>query len=158
MIVQLTGTLLEVTPSRVVLDAGGVGFELGVSSTTAASLPHAGEAGVTVLVRMIVREDAMELYGFATREERALFDQLRAISGVGPKLALSVLSTFSPAALDHGCERLFTDDASRAARDGERHYGLGLYTAAEAACAHGGSISLANRPSGGAIVTLTIPL
>ena len=65
---------------------------------------------------------------------------------------------FSPAALDHGCERLFTDDASRAARDGERHYGLGLYTAAEAARAHGGSISLANRPSGGAIVTLTIPL
>ena len=65
---------------------------------------------------------------------------------------------FSPAALDHGCERLFTDDASRAVRDGERHYGLGLYTAAEAARAHGGSISLANRPSGGAIVTLTIPL
>lgn len=99
MIVQLTGTLLEVTPSRVVLDVSGVGFELGVSSTTAASLPHTGEAGVTVLVRMIVREDAMELYGFATREERALFDQLRAISGVGPKLALSVLSTFSPAVL-----------------------------------------------------------
>lgn len=65
---------------------------------------------------------------------------------------------FSPAALEHGCERLFTDDASRAARDGKRHYGLGLYTAAEAARAHGGSISLANRPSGGAIVTLTIPL
>ena len=74
MIVQLTGTLLEVTPSRVVMDVGGVGYELGVSSTTAAALPHAGEAGVTVLARMIVREDAMELYGFATREERALFE------------------------------------------------------------------------------------
>ncbi|MBE5023882.1 Holliday junction branch migration protein RuvA [Olsenella sp. DSM 107455] len=113
MIVQLTGTLLEVTPSRVVLDAGGVGFELGVSSTTAASLPHAGEAGVTVLVRMIVREDAMELYGFATREERALFDQLRAISGVGPKLALSVLSTFSPAAL---AQVVLAQDAARMAQ------------------------------------------
>ena len=99
MIVQLTGTLLEVTPSRIVLDVGGVGYELGVSSTTAASLPHVGEAGVTVLARMIVREDAMELYGFATRDERALFDQLRAISGVGPRLALAVLSTFTPAAL-----------------------------------------------------------
>ena len=99
MIVQLTGTLLEVTPSRVVIDVSGVGFELGVSSTTAAALPHAGEAGVSVLVRMIVREDAMELYGFATREERALFDQLRAISGVGPKLALSVLSKFRVAEL-----------------------------------------------------------
>lgn len=99
MIVQLTGTLVEVTPSRVVLDVGGVGYELGVSSTTAASLPHTGEAGVTLLARMIVREDAMELYGFSSREERAVFDQLRAISGVGPKLALAVLSTFSPAQL-----------------------------------------------------------
>ena len=113
MIVQLTGTLLEVTPSRVVLDVSGVGFELGVSSTTAASLPHAGEAGVTVLVRMIVREDAMELYGFATREERALFDQLRAISGVGPKLALSVLSTFSPAVL---AQVVIAQDAARMAQ------------------------------------------
>ena len=113
MIVQLSGTLLEVTPSRVVMDVGGVGFELGVSSTTAASLPHAGEAGVTVLARMIVREDAMELYGFATRDERALFDQLRAISGVGPKLALSVLSTFSPGAL---AQVVVGQDAARMAQ------------------------------------------
>ena len=61
MIVQLTGTLLEVLPTHIVLDVGGVGFELGVSSTTAASLPHVGESGVTVLVRMVVRDDAMEL-------------------------------------------------------------------------------------------------
>ena len=113
MIVQLTGTLLEVTPSRVVMDVGGVGYELGVSSTTAASLPHAGEAGVTVLARMIVREDAMELYGFSTREERALFDQLRAISGVGPKLALSVLSTFSPGVL---AQVVMGQDAARMAQ------------------------------------------
>ena len=99
MIVQLTGTLVEVLPTHVVLDVGGVGYELGVSSSTAAALPQAGEAGVTVLTRLIVREDAMDLYGFATREERALFDRLVAISGVGPKLALSVLSTFSPAQL-----------------------------------------------------------
>ena len=99
MIVQLTGKLIEVLPTRVVLDVGGVGFELGVSSTTAAQLPPTGETGVTLLVRMIVREDAMELYGFASRDERALFDQLRAISGVGPRLALAVLSTFSPSAL-----------------------------------------------------------
>lgn len=113
MIVQLTGTLLEVTPSRVVMDVGGVGYELGVSSTTAASLPHVGEAGVTVLARMIVREDAMELYGFSTREERALFDQLRAISGVGPKLALSVLSTFSPGVL---AQVVMGQDAARMAQ------------------------------------------
>lgn len=113
MIVQLTGTLVEVTPSRVVMDVGGVGYELGVSSTTAAALPHAGEAGVTILARMIVREDAMELFGFATREERALFDQLRAISGVGPKLALSVLSTFSPSTL---AQVVTAQDAARMAQ------------------------------------------
>lgn len=99
MIVQLTGTLLEVLPTHVVLDVGGVGYELGVSSSTAAALPQVGTAGVTVLTRLIVREDAMDLYGFARREERALFDRLVAISGVGPKLALSVLSTFTPAQL-----------------------------------------------------------
>ncbi len=113
MIVQLTGTLLEVLPTHIVLDVGGVGFELGVSSTTAASLPHVGESGVTVLARMVVRDGSMELYGFATREERALFDQLRAISGVGSKLALSVLSTFSPAAL---AQIVTTQDASRMAQ------------------------------------------
>ena len=113
MIVQLTGTLLEVLPTHIVLGVGGVGFELGVSSTTAASLPHVGESGVTVLARMVVRDGSMELYGFATREERALFDQLRAISGVGSKLALSVLSTFSPAAL---AQIVTTQDAVRMAQ------------------------------------------
>lgn len=110
MIVQLTGTLLEVLPTHIVLDVGGVGFELGVSSTTAASLPHVGESGVTVLVRMVVRDDAMELYGFATREERALFDQLRAIKGVGSKLALAILSTFSPGVL---AQIVTTQDTAR---------------------------------------------
>lgn len=99
MIVQLTGTLVEVLPTHAVLDVGGVGYELGISSQTAAALPQVGEAGVTILTRLIVREDAMDLYGFATREERALFDRLISISGVGPKLALSVLSTFTPVQL-----------------------------------------------------------
>jgi len=99
VIVQLTGTLVEVLPTHAVIDCGGVGYELGISTITASSLPAAGTSGVTILTRMIVREDAQELYGFATREERALFDQLRAISGVGSKLALAVLSTFTPAQL-----------------------------------------------------------
>ena len=96
MIVQLTGTLLFVSPSLMILDVHGVGYELGISANTAAALPQVGEAGVTILTRMVVREDAMELYGFSSREERALFDLLRAISGIGAKLALSVLSTFTP--------------------------------------------------------------
>lgn len=110
MIEQLTGTLLSATASHVVLDVGGVGFGMDVSGSTAATLPSAGEAGVTLLTRLVVREDAMDLYGFSSREERALFDRLRAISGVGPKLALAVLSTFSPAAL---ATVVATQDASR---------------------------------------------
>lgn len=113
MIVQLTGTLIEVLPSHIVIDVHGVGYELGCSSTTAAALPPAGESGVTVLTRLIVREDAQELYGFATREERALFDQLRAISGVGPKLALAVLSTFTASQL---AAVVATEDAARMAQ------------------------------------------
>ena len=113
MIVQLTGTLMEVLPTHVVIDVGGVGFQLGVSSITAGALPPVGEAGVTILTRMIVREDAMELYGFATREERALFDQLRAIVGVGPKLALSALSTFTPVQL---AQVVTTQDITRMAQ------------------------------------------
>ncbi|WP_369127619.1 ATP-binding protein, partial [Bifidobacterium catenulatum] len=65
---------------------------------------------------------------------------------------------FSPAALERGCERLFTDDSSRSSRDGGRHYGLGLHAASEAASAHGGSVSLANSPSGGAVTTIAVPL
>lgn len=99
MIVQLTGTLIEAMPTYAVLDVGGVGYEVGISHLTAAGLPPLGTAGVTLLTRLVVREDAMELYGFAHREERALFDRLVAITGVGPKLAISVLSTYDPATL-----------------------------------------------------------
>ncbi len=98
MIVQLTGTLVEVMPTH---------------ALTAQALPAVGTSGVTILTRLIVREDAQELYGFATREERALFDQLRAISGVGPKLALAVLSTFTPAQL---ATVVVTQDAGRMAQ------------------------------------------
>ena len=113
MIVQLTGTLVEVMPTHAVIDCRGVGYELGISALTAQALPAVGTSGVTILTRLIVREDAQELYGFATREERALFDQLRAISGVGPKLALAVLSTFTPAQL---ATVVVTQDASRMAQ------------------------------------------
>ena len=113
MIVQLTGTLVEVMPTHAVIDCRGVGYELGISALTAQALPAVGTSGVTILTRLIVREDAQELYGFATREERALFDQLRAISGVGPTLALAVLSTFTPAQL---ATVVVTQDAGRMAQ------------------------------------------
>jgi Holliday junction DNA helicase RuvA len=111
--VQLTGTLVEVMPSYVVIDVQGVGYELGVSYNTAAQLPQVGTSGVTVLTRLVVREDAMELYGFSSREERTLFDRLIGVSGVGPKLALSVLSTFKPETL---ATIVTTQDAKRMAQ------------------------------------------
>ena len=109
MIVQLRGTVAEATLNTAVLDVSGVGFELGISGTTAATLPPVG-AEATLYVRMQVREDAMALFGFATREERALFDRLVSVSGVGPKVALSVLSTFSVADL---YTVVMTDDVKR---------------------------------------------
>ena len=93
MIAQVRGSLEEASLSSVVVDVGGVGFELGISGITAASLPALGQE-VRLYTRMHVREDAWSLYGFATKEERTLFDHLVSVSGVGPKLALSVLSKF----------------------------------------------------------------
>lgn len=98
MIAQVRGSLEEASLSSVVVDVGGVGFELGVSGITAASLPALGQE-VRLYTRMQVREDAWSLFGFATKEERTLFDHLVSVSGVGPKLALSVLSKFRVAEL-----------------------------------------------------------
>lgn len=94
MIAQLSGTLLEATPTQAVVDAGGVGFELGISGTTAAALPAPGGA-VSLYTRFRLANDAMALYGFAMREERTMFDRLIAVSSVGPRMALSVLSRFT---------------------------------------------------------------
>lgn len=113
MIAQLTGDLVELTASHAVLDVMGVGYELGISTLTASSLPGIGAHGVTLLTRLVVREDAMLLYGFATREERTMFDKLTNISRVGPKLALSVLSTFTPADL---VAVVFANDESQLTR------------------------------------------
>lgn len=100
MISYLRGRIADKTAFTVVVDVGGVGFECGVSTTTAAGLPAPGEPEECVVhTRMQVRDDALSLYGFATADEREAFDRLVGVSGVGPKLALSVLSTFTPDAL-----------------------------------------------------------
>ncbi len=80
------------------VDVGGVGYELDVPMSTFYSLPATGEA-VSLFTHLVVREDAHILYGFATQEERAAFRQLIRISGVGPRTALSVLSGLSVAEL-----------------------------------------------------------
>ena len=98
MIGRIAGTLLEKSPPRVLVDCGGVGYELDVPMSTLYNLPEPG-AQVVLLAQMVVREDAHLLYGFGTAAERDAFRQLTRISGVGPRTALAVLSGMSVAEL-----------------------------------------------------------
>lgn len=94
MIGRLSGILLEKNPPQILLDVQGVGYELDVPMSTFYNLPALQEK-VVLHTHFVVREDAQLLYGFASNEERLAFRQLLKISGVGPKLALSVLSGLS---------------------------------------------------------------
>jgi holliday junction DNA helicase RuvA len=98
VIAQLRGSLVEKAPSRLVVDVGGVGYDVQVPLST---FYVVGESGSTVSLRIHthVREDVIALYGFATPLEHDLFERLIAINGVGPKLALAVLSGIEPAEL-----------------------------------------------------------
>jgi len=98
VIASLRGTLLERGEGWCVLEAGGVGYLVRVSSHTLAALPAAGSEA-RLRTRQIVREDALLLFGFADPDELRLFDLLIGVSGVGPKLALAALSGLAPAAL-----------------------------------------------------------
>ncbi|WP_455555303.1 Holliday junction branch migration protein RuvA [Comamonas sp.] len=94
MIGKLTGTLLEKNPPEVLVDCHGVGYEVQVPMSTFYNLPNLGEK-TSLLTHFIVREDAQLLYGFATAQERQTFRQLIKITGVGPRMALSLLSGLS---------------------------------------------------------------
>ena len=98
MIALLRGTLLEKHPSRLIVDVGGGGYDVQVPLSTFYVL---GEAGAQVALRIYthVREEVIALYGFATPLEQQLFERLIGISGIGPKLALAVLSGIEPVEL-----------------------------------------------------------
>jgi holliday junction DNA helicase RuvA len=98
LIGRLSGRLAGKQPPQVLVDVGGVAYELDVPMSTFYSLPATGEA-VSLYTHLVVREDAHTLYGFATLEERSTFRQLIRISGVGARTALSVLSGLSVADL-----------------------------------------------------------
>ncbi|HEY6135170.1 MAG TPA: Holliday junction branch migration protein RuvA [Rubrivivax sp.] len=98
MIGRITGTLAEKSPPLVLVDVGGVGYEVDVPMSTFYNLPALGER-VTLLTHFVVREDAQLLYGFLTAPERATFRLLVKISGVGPRTGLSILSGLSVAEL-----------------------------------------------------------
>lgn len=97
MIGRLSGRVAELGPGEVVIDAGGVGYELRVPVSAHAWLAGKGEA--TLFVHTYVREDQLVLFGFPSRLERDTFRSLIAVSGVGPRTALALLSALAPADL-----------------------------------------------------------
>ena len=98
MFAFLEGELAAVQPDQVVLDVGGVGYRVFASRLTIAALPALGSR-VRLLTRLVVRENEMSLWGFATADEELAFGLLTAVNGVGPKLAMTVLSQLTPLAL-----------------------------------------------------------
>ena len=95
MFAHIEGIVADKAKDTLVLDAGGVGFELTVSASTLSASPAAGEKMKCYTV-LSVREDGMELFGFATREEKQMFLQLKGVTGIGPKSALQILSALPP--------------------------------------------------------------
>jgi len=109
MIGRLSGTLSDKNPPQVLVDCGGVGYEVDVPMSTFYNLPGVGEK-VSLLTHFVVREDAQILYGFGSAGEREAFRQLIKISGVGPRTALSVLSGMSVADI---AQAVTAQDAAR---------------------------------------------
>jgi Holliday junction DNA helicase RuvA len=95
VIARLSGRLVERRPDHVIVDVGGVGYRVFVSLNTFYTLPEPGSP-LSLEINTVVREDAIHLYGFASQAERAAFNHLIAVTGVGPKLALGILSGIGP--------------------------------------------------------------
>lgn len=98
MIAHLRGTLLEKHPNQAIIEAGGVGYDVTIPISTFAALPEAGRE-VRLRIHTHVREDVLALFGFLTQDEKFLFERLISISGIGPKLAITVLSGLAVAEL-----------------------------------------------------------
>ena len=91
MITFLKGTLTDALPTQAVIDVNGIGYEVLIPLSSFEKLPELGQA-VTLKTQLVVREDSQTLYGFATDDERELFKMIQSVGGIGPRLALNVLS------------------------------------------------------------------
>src|SRR5512141_3139290 len=98
MIAHIRGTILEKHPNQVIVESGGVGYDVTIPISTYSALPEVG-AEVRLRIHTHVREDALSLFGFLTRDEKTLFEKLIGVSGIGPKLAVTVLSGLPTAEL-----------------------------------------------------------
>lgn len=103
MYYYLRGTLTVLQPDFAVLDCGGVGYRLAIPASTFSSLSPKLQKETLLYTHLSVREDAMDLYGFATEEELELFRKLISVSGIGPKVASAILGVLSPAELARAC-------------------------------------------------------
>ena len=112
MIAFLEGTVAGRTPASAFLNVGGVGFEVGMSQASLSKLPEAGQRAL-VYTHLQVRDDGMSLFGFLSLEEKALFEKLITVSGVGPKVALAALSSYTP---DQLADLIATQDVAAVQR------------------------------------------
>lgn len=104
MIALLRGVLLEKHPNQAIVEAGGVGYDVTIPVSTYSKLPDTG-AEVRLRIHTHVREDALSLFGFLSQDEKALFEKLISVSGIGPKVALAVLSGVAAADLVNAIRR-----------------------------------------------------
>ena len=105
MIAHLNGKLIEKNPTTLIIECAGVGYEVKISLTTFSAIGPA--ESIMIFTQHIVREDAQLLYGFATKEEREMFNHLISVSGIGPNTAMIMLSSLSPEEVAHAIQ---TDD------------------------------------------------
>lgn len=99
MITYLNGRLIEKTPTLLVIECGGIGYEVRISLNTFSAIGK--DESIKIFTQFVVREDAQILYGFATTEEREMFNFLTSVSGIGPNTAVLMLSGLSPSEIAH---------------------------------------------------------
>jgi Holliday junction DNA helicase RuvA len=124
MIASLRGRVALSAVGVTVLDVGGVGYRLATTATASRRAAAAGDGEVTLLTHLHVREDTLQLFGFASEAERSLFEMLLGVSGVGPKAALAIVSGYDPEqirrAVQSGDHALFTSIPGIGRRTAER--------------------------------------
>jgi Holliday junction DNA helicase RuvA len=124
MIASLRGRVVSSAVGVTVLDVGGVGYRLATTAAASRRAAAAGDGEVTLLTHLHVREDALQLFGFASEAERSLFEMLLGVSGVGPKAALAIVSGYEPdqirRAVQSGDHALFTSIPGIGRRTAER--------------------------------------
>ena len=138
MIALLRGTLVQISADHLVVETSGVGFLVYVPRSLLSSAGAPGDV-LSLYTTLIVREDALSLYGFSTIEQRELFERLLSVSGVGPRVALSMLSSGTPAEISHA---IVQGDTTRLARTP----GVGKKTAERLVLELKGKLNLSGLP------------